>query len=298
MKIQFLIPKIPLPLRILIFAALELWGLYYQFFFSTDVFSLDFLLSLLIMVSGVLFVIAKNYQNKPLDLGFEDWQPVTRTEFNRIKENLLATQKMSVPFYFHKATGAILIVIFCIIISISFIVEAFAFIPYVIDTGIVLSPILLSGLVRLWTPSTLELKIPCFDAIIKKVQLTEKKLRLTPYLRFDKDKQERKIPEDIRFMLEPRRKPDDFIGVQLQAAINNGPNGAVPYLYAVFLCKGQSTTYNKLKNQDYLSFIKEPGGDSEYGFIVVRQKTGGGGYHTTESDCIRLYELLKQILLE
>ncbi|MBN1797581.1 MAG: hypothetical protein JW822_03330 [Spirochaetales bacterium] len=298
MKIQFLIPKIPLPLRIFIFAALELAGLYYQFYFGMYVFSLDFLLSLLIMVGGVFFVIAKSYQNKPEDLGFEDWQPVSRTEFNRIKENLLATQKMSIPFYFHKATGGTLIVILSIIIFVSIVTDAFTFIRYVIDAGIILSPLLLSGVVKLWTPSTLKMKLPCFDAIIEKVQPSEKKLILTPYLRFDKDKQERKIPEDIRFMIEPRRKPEDFMGVQIQAAINNGPNGAVPYLYAVFLCKGQGDTYAWLKKMDYLSFLHEPGGDKEYGFIVVRQQTDGGGYHTTTSDCIRLYKLIRQILLE
>jgi hypothetical protein len=296
MKIQFLIPKIPLPLRILIFAGLELAGLYYQFFYGMYIFSLEFLLSLAIMVGGVFFVIAKSYQNKPVDLGFEDWQPVSRNEFNRIKENLLATQKMSIPFYFHKATGGTLIVILCIIIFISIVTEAITLILYVIDAGIILSPLLLSGAVSLWTPSTLKLKVPRFDAIMKRVQPTEKKLILTPYLRFDKDKQERKIPEDIRFMIEPRRKPEDFIGVQIQAAINNGPNGAVPYVYAVFLCRGQGATYNLLKKMDYQSFLHEPGGDKEYGFIVVRQKTGGGGYHTADKDCIRLYEFIRQTL--
>jgi hypothetical protein len=298
MKIQFLIPKIPLPLRILIFAGLELGGLYYQFFYGMHIFSLEFLLSLIIMTGGVLFVVAKSYQNKPADLGFEDWQPVSRNEFNRIKENLLATQTMPIPFYFHKATGGTLIVILCIIIFVSIVGEAFSFILYVLDAGIILSPLLLSGVVKLWTPSTLKLKIPCFDAIIKRVQPTEKKLILTPYLRFDKDKQERKIPEDIRFMIEPRRKPEDFVGVQIQAAVNNGPNGAVPYLYAVFLCRGQGATYNQLKKMDYHSFIHEPGGDKKYGFIVVRQKTGGGGYHTTQKDCNKLYDLIRQTLFQ
>ena len=44
-------------------------------------------------------------------------------------------------------------------------------------------------------------------------------------------------------MVEPRRKPADFLGAQFQVAVNNGPNGAVPYLYAVFLCRGKGPTY-------------------------------------------------------
>jgi hypothetical protein len=298
MKIRFLIPGLPLPLRALIFSGLELGGLYYQFYLAEDVFSLNFLLSLGIMILGVLFLTAKNYQNKPQDLGFEDWQPVTVNEFNRIKENLLKTQKSGLPLYYRKGAGAALIIILVLILFVSGFFEIFFLIPLAIDGVIILWPLFFSGLIKLWTPSDLKLKIPRFEVILNKAQDTDKNLIITPYLRFDKDKEGRKIPEDIRFMLEPRRKPEDFIGVQLQAAINNGPNGAVPYLYAVFLCKGQGKTFLKLKDMDYQSFISEAGGDKEYGFIVVRQKTGGTGYHTTEGDCLRLYGLIRQILKE
>ena len=65
---------------------------------------------------------------------------------------------------------------------------------------------------------------------------------ITPYLRLDKDKEDHQIPEDIRLMVEPRRKPADFLGVQMQVAVNKGPNGSVPYLYSMFLCKGKGET--------------------------------------------------------
>jgi hypothetical protein len=296
MKYHFLIPKIPFALRVVLFIAFELGGLYYQLYLSEE--SLHYLLSIGIMLCGTIFLIARNYKNKPKDLGFEDWQPVTRNEFNRIKENLLKTKEMSYPFYYQKGLGVVLIVIISIVIFIAIMIDQFILIPFAIDAGIILSPLFISGLINLWTPSDLKLKIPCFDAVIKKVQPTYKKLILTPYLRFDKDSEGKQIPEDVRFMIEPRRKPDDFIGVQFQAAINNGPNGAVPYMYAVFLCKGKGDSFNNIKNENFGYFLKEPGGDNEYGYVVLRQRTGGGGYHTTDRNCIQLYETAKNILLK
>ena len=67
----------------------------------------------------------------------------------------------------------------------------------------------------------------------------EGEIIITLYLRLDKSKEGQQIPEDIRLMVEPRRKPADFLGVQLQVAANTGSNGSVPHMYAVFLCKGK-----------------------------------------------------------
>jgi hypothetical protein len=43
--------------------------------------------------------------------------------------------------------------------------------------------------------------------------------------------------------------------------------------------------------------VREPGGDKEYGYIVVRQETSGTGYATTDADVRDLYELVKRTLL-
>ncbi len=79
------------------------------------------------------------------------------------------------------------------------------------------------------------------------------------------------------------------VGIQMQIAVNKGPNGKVPYMYAVFLCRGSGVSFQKISKMDFRAFIREPGGDEEYGTIVIRQKTDSGGYHTTPLDCRRLY---------
>ena len=99
-------------------------------------------------------------------------------------------------------------------------------------------------------------------------------------------------------MVEPRRKPADFLGVQMQVAVNKGPDGNVPYMYSVFLCKGKGRTYEALSTERFGEYEHEPGGDTEYGYVVVRQKTSGTGYQTTDADVRRLYEMVKARLLK
>jgi hypothetical protein len=68
-------------------------------------------------------------------------------------------------------------------------------------------------------------------------------------------------------------------------------------MYAVFLCRGKGETYQKFSSQRFDDFVREPGGDKDYGYVVVRQQTTGTGYHTTDSDVRRLYDLIKRRLL-
>jgi hypothetical protein len=165
------------------------------------------------------------------------------------------------------------------------------------DALVLMVPFLLTGNVKLWTPQELAFRMRAFDPILSTEQAEGGDVIITPYLRLDKDKEGHEIPEDIRLMVEPRRKPTDFLGVQLQIAVNKGPNGSVPYMYAVFLCRGKGETFQKLASMRFDDFVREPGGDKEYGYVVVRQQTSGTGYNTTDSDVRRLYEMVKEKLL-
>jgi hypothetical protein len=162
---------------------------------------------------------------------------------------------------------------------------------------VLLIPFLLTGNVKLWSPQELAFRMRVFDPILSSEQAEGGDIVITPYLKLDKDREGHEIPQDIRLMIEPRRKPADFLGVQLQVAVNKGPNGNVPYMYAVFLCHGKGETFQKLSSQRFEDFVKEPGGDKDYGYVVVRQQTSGTGYHTTDSDVRRLYDFVKHKLL-
>jgi hypothetical protein len=146
------------------------------------------------------------------------------------------------------------------------------------------------GRVRAFVPRELSAKMPCFQAIF--AASVPESIVVTPYLRFDKDKEGRDVPEDVRLMVEPRRKAEDFVGVQLQAAMNKGPNGEVPYLYAVFLTKGKGASHAAFRSMRARGYVVEAGGDDDYGSVVLRQETSGTGYHTKPSDCARLFEVV------
>jgi hypothetical protein len=165
------------------------------------------------------------------------------------------------------------------------------------DALVLLIPFLFTGNVSLWTPQELAFRMRAFEPILSTEQAEGGDIIITPYLRLDKDKEGHQVPEDIRLMVEPRRKPADFLGVQMQVAVNKGPNGNVPYMYSVFLCKGKGDTYRALSAAHFGDYECEPGGDKDYGYVVVRQKTSGTGYATTDSDVRRLYDMVKEKLL-
>jgi hypothetical protein len=288
------IPRVPFPVRLVVFAAFAALGVAAQLLLPGGP---GFFLGTVLMVPGLVFVWAKTYRNKPMDLGLEDWQPSGAAEFDRIKTNLQLTRSRRFPVIYRTGFGVFITIALAVLAFITFSAGATLAALLFWDALVLLLPFLFSGNMRLWTPAELSFKMHCFEAIVKNEQLEGGDVIITPYLRLDKDKEGRRIPEDIRMMVEPRRKPADFLGVQFQVAVNKGPNGSVPYMYAVFLCKGKGESYERVKADRYADMLKEPGGDKEYGYVVVRQKTSGGGYHTTDSDCRRLYALVKEKLL-
>jgi hypothetical protein len=293
MEMKFAVGKIPFGARLALFVAFAIGGAAVQYLVPG---AGGTFLGLLAMVPGVVLMWMQNFRNKPLDLGFEDWQPATAAEFNRIRANLAATRKQKFSPLHRGGLGVLLIfaagalALFVGIGSSGLVGVAF------LDAAVLLLPFAFSGNVSLWTPRELAFKMACLEPLAG-AEPEGGQIIVTPYLRLDKDKDDRRIPEDVRLMVEPRRKSEDFLGAQFQVAINNGPNGAVPYLYAVFLCRGKGPTFQAISRMDFDSFIHEPGGDKEYGYVVVRQRTSGGGYHTDPEDCRRLYALVRDRLL-
>jgi hypothetical protein len=295
MEMRYLIKGIHLPVRLAAFAAIEAVGVVVQ----TAILATP-LPGTIIMIAGLFLLWAKGYSNKPEDLGYENWKPASFREVQRIRVNLQRTKKNNVAFFYKPV--AMVLVIFpgaALLIVSLFLSAAFgrsAIIYSVLDTILISLPLVLSGLVRLWTPRELAMKLNTFYPLL--VEELPEDMVITPYLRFDQDKEGREIPEDLRIMIELKRNPDDFVGVQLQAAINSGPNGPVPYLYAVFLCKGKASTYRRIAGMEFGRYVKEAEGDDEFGTIVVRQQTGGKGYHTTRNNCKQLFEMIVGTLNE
>ncbi len=295
MEMTFAVSRFPFPARLVLFGACAAAGLAIQVLIPGGA---GFLLGFVPMIPGIVFLWSKNYRNRPMDIGQEDWQPATVREFDRIKSNLQLTRAKRFSVIYRPGFGwFIAVVLFFLAVVIGASGRRLGALVCA-DALVLLFPFLFSGNVSLWTPQELAFRMRVFDPILSTEQAEGGDIIITPYLRLDKNKEGQQIPEDIRLMVEPRRKPADFLGVQLQVAVNKGPNGNVPYMYGVFLCRGKGATYRKLSETRFDGWVKEPGGDKEYGYVVVRQKTSGTGYHTTESDVRRLYDMVKETLTQ
>ena len=294
MEMRYVVSKITFPARLVILAGCGVVGLALQVIVPGGY---GFLPGIIVMVPGLLFMFRKNFRNKPMDVGQEDWQPASVREFDRIKSNLQLTREKRYSVIYRSGFGwfiaVVLLVLALILLSGGRRLGALV----CADALVLLVPFLFSGNVSLWTPQELAFRMRVFEPILSTEQAEGGDIIITPYLRLDKDKENHQIPEDIRLMVEPRRKPADFLGVQMQVAVNKGPNGSVPYMYSVFLCKGKGPTYQALSRERFGDYECEPGGDKEYGYVVVRQKTSGTGYHTTDADVRRLYDMVKTRLL-
>jgi hypothetical protein len=163
--------------------------------------------------------------------------------------------------------------------------------------SIILDTLSAEHLIEVMTPDPLNVKIlspnPSDDEIVGPAY------RVTPMLRFDEDKQGRSIPEDIQVMVEPRAspgaKPNNLVGVQFQMAINNGPNGEVPYVYAVFITRGRNKIWEALRNASFRNFVTESESKGEYGSVVLRLDTESRstGYRTDKKD---IKQLIKNVV--
>jgi hypothetical protein len=290
MEVKFVVPRLPFPARMAVFAGFAAGGLALQVLIPGG---FGFLPGLLLMVPGLVFMGARNFRNKPMDVGQEDWQPASVREFDRIKSNLQLTREKGYSVIYRTGFGWFIAVV---LIAAALILRGGGFRLGALacaDALVLLIPFLFTGNVS----QELAFRMRVFEPILSSEPAEGGDVIITPYLKLDKNSQGQQIPEDIRLMVEPRRKPADFLGVQLQVAVNKGPNGNVPYMYSVFLCKGKGATYEALSAARFSDYVHEPGGDKDYGYIVVRQKTSGTGYATTDADVRRLYDMVKKVLL-
>ncbi|HTP60098.1 MAG TPA: hypothetical protein VMM82_14335, partial [Spirochaetia bacterium] len=243
MEMKFAVSRMAFPGRLVLLGAFGAAGLAAQTLIPGG---WGFLPGLLLMVPGIVFLWARNFRNKPMDVGQEDWQPASVREFDRIKSNLQLTRTKRFAVIYRPGFGWFIAVVLFVLAIIfgagGSRLGGFLF----ADALLLLLPFLFSGNVSLWTPQELAFRMRVFDPILSSEEAEGGPVIITPYLRLDKTKEGQQIPEDIRLMVEPRRKPADFLGVQLQVAVNKGPNGNVPYMYSVFLCKGKGPTYQAL----------------------------------------------------
>ncbi|MBN1241193.1 MAG: hypothetical protein JXA15_00640 [Spirochaetales bacterium] len=288
MEIAYRVLKLGAPARLVLAGAL------YAGAAALQIGTRNAALGLVPILLGWLVLSPKPSGNKPDDQGYEEWRAVSMAEITRVADSIAASRKLKA-----RVAGPVVLGVLALLALGAAALFSLAALPPAslafADLALFLVPGLFFGRVGVHVPRDIEKKLGSFLALID--HGAPAGYLLTPYLRFDKDPAGRDIPEDLRFMLEPKRKGAGLVGVQFQVAMNSGPNGEVPYLYAVVLTRGTGgAAYALFARQRVRGCVVEPGGDGEYGTVVLRQETEGGGYHTTRDDCARLFETVVAIL--
>jgi hypothetical protein len=248
----------------------------------------------------LLFLKAQNFSNRPADLGKEEWKPVTMKEIDRLADRVRKVKKVKTGGH----SGAATVTVFFLFAVLFFgLLSGFSACFFIAGLYLILVPWLWFAGVEGWYPRQLSEKLEIFLTVL--TYPFGSAYRVVPMLRFDEDKQGRRIPEDIQVMVEPQSsaaakpgaKPNDLVGVQFQMAINNGPNGEVPYVYAVFITRGRNSLWKALVRETFYGFVTEADTDSgsEFGTVILRLDTESrsDGYQTYEDD---VKQLVKNVI--
>jgi len=265
--------------------------------------------ALALLFIPVWFLKARSFSSKPaIKRGSKSlppegiWRTVTVTELDRLRDQIKTIRKAKIPAMYNRTFGRALTFL-SVVLLISAAVNAGATGVFVVlDLYLIFFPFLWFARVEKWYPA-IGGKIKVFSPILE-AELPGK-FQLSPMLFFDGGEKAggEQIPTDIRLMLAPgagapREIRDEFIGVQFQVTYNNGPNGKVPYMYAVFITRGTGGLWQLLKKVSASGFVTENDssseGDTVYGTVVLRldTKSRSDGYCTYESDVEKLLHIV------
>ena len=260
-----------------------------------------------LLVIPLWFLKARNFSNKvPAGRATKQegtWTTVTMTELDRLTDRIAATRKLKIPAFYNYSLGLILTFLsIFLLVPIGAIIGA-AGLFAIVDLYLVFFPFLWFARIEKWSPA-ISGKIDIFRPVLE-AELP-KTMVLAPMFLFDGDGRDQ-MPSDIRLMLAPgtlaaQEVRDELLGAQFQITYNKGPNGAVPYMYAVFITRGKGRIWQFLKNIRLIHYVTEPGssteGDVVYGTVVLRldTKSRSDGYHTHESDVRELVDMAVRTL--
>ncbi len=293
----FIHNKLPFISRLILWASGAIAGLVLQINSQhSGPIKLRFLGFLIVGLASIIPLMTRVWTNKPNDQGEEDWVAASTKELDRLMDNFNQTKKLKPKSWYRKEWGRMITGVALIIGAIMWFSSQT--IPFALNFLVLFFPVLNFLTISLWEATELRMILFSLHYFLEKEKPED--VKVTPYLRLDRDEKGLRVPESARLLIEPRRKPNDLVGIQVQVAINDGPNGKVPYAYAVVLCRGKEASFKHVSTLRFNNFKIEMSSKKEggvvWGTVVFRQNTKGGGYHTKRVDCMRLADLSYKVL--
>ncbi|MBN2104829.1 hypothetical protein JW835_12380 [bacterium] len=290
--IQFVFMKSwPYNIRMAVIMIIMFFGILVQLF-------VNFWAGLVFLFSGTLLGIIRGYHSKPVIKRGETWNRVTPDELKKVieKEKQLKSWDRD-AFDITNKTGCL--IFFLLIIAFIFLFGmigrwiSFKLAVYVcINAVVVIAPHWFTGVRTYLKQDTLILKIHLLQAIMKVLEANSE-IQVHPMLSVQKTKKNRQVPKDARLMIRMIQAPEDFLGIQVQVAINTVQGTKYPYLYCVLLAQEKAGLLNQKRSiispspKVVLSQSHSEGVD----VLVVRQKTSkNSGYHTNDKAAIHVVD--------
>ncbi len=237
---------------------------------------------------------------KPRRIRNKEWDPVTYREFEKLMEKAEESLKIS-----HGLSVKITIIVVLAILALIFwpiiasSIRDKNILWGLFDAAVIFAVVLLSGVVKVWTPPALDRKAVVLYDVLKELE-KKKELSVSPQLLVGSTRKGKQIPVDAKIFAVPENAPAWLIGIQFQVNINRVKNNQYPYFYSVIILKpktlrelfGIRTTLSTKKRFSHLKEIcgvedrhltVEVQPQRDVDVIIIRQSTTRtSGYHTPE----------------
>ncbi|MFC1569987.1 hypothetical protein ACFL4L_07110, partial [bacterium] len=185
----------------------------------------NFWAGLILLFSGTLLGVIKGYHAKPEIQGKETWNRVTPDEFHKVKlkEKQLKSWDRD-AFDITNKLGCSILFLFILIFLILFVLVtewvSFKLAIYVIiNAAVVFLPHWFTGVRTYLKRDKLILKIQLLNTIMKRLE-SKSEIQVHPMMSVRKTKKDKQVPNDVRLMIRLIHAPEDFMGIQVQIAIN------------------------------------------------------------------------------
>ncbi|MFH1469962.1 MAG: hypothetical protein ABIO70_36595 [Pseudomonadota bacterium] len=244
-------------------------------------------LGLLVILLGhlPLWVRHQKLAPAPVDpLAEPVWSPASEDWHQQIEDRLAKGRRWDQSFW--DITSPLVLVTLSAFITVGFVVfvagaalfNGLAWLPFCLACAALWGPLFVNGIKAPWHPNQLTIKAKALEPVAAAVEeAAPGRYDLVPLLGLMEGKRGR-YPMDVRVMLRPKEDDDNgFIGVQVQACLNNVQGKNYPYVYCVVLGK---TGYN-LRSLSHPPLVVERDTGDGVIFLVVRQHADRrGGWHT------------------
>ncbi|MFH2143432.1 MAG: hypothetical protein ABIJ97_13485 [Bacteroidota bacterium] len=245
---------------------------------------------ILLVLTGILFLLTKGYNNK-VDFGkFKadtEWEKADQSKLNEIVELQRKMKKWDKdPIDITNGIGCLVLFIVCVaLILVLYIFTTsynlfYSMNIYLVNTLVIVLPFWITGVRKITKMPALVNKINLFHTLITTFTEKLQSHQVENYILLGgKDKN---IPYDVKIKINIKDQPDNFLGVYGQVSINTVSGTDYPYFYTVIVTY---KTFGLKKHFDKVelppNIIKEFKEQNDVEIIVIRQHTTKtSGYFT------------------